>query len=229
MMPHPCQLNCILDKRADIDFGPVQDGVLLRDPCGTQHLFHGTHQPLGVGEHDLVELATLSVIELPLLQGLKVQANRGDGSFQFVGNSVEEAVLLFVAAHLSNQEDGVQDYAGNDETEKQHAQDKRHDLAPVEDDPTDIEHQRHRSDKHAEGDGKRDRLLSAGDAHGAFTGSIAPQKRRTAQFAPSVLFTPGMFFARRGNGQSTGLIFLSSPAARWQNIQPRLREDQSPL
>ena len=67
-----------------------------------------------------------------------------------MGDRVEEAVLLLVAAYFAYQKDRVENDAGDDEAEENHAQNERHDLAPVENDPTDVEHQRRRGQRHAQ-------------------------------------------------------------------------------
>src|SRR6516165_5657034 len=100
-------------------------------------------------------------------------------------DSIQKAVLLLISAHLPNQEDGIQDHASDDESEENNTQDERDDFAPVEYDPTDVEHQGHRGDKHAESDGERDGLFAAGDTHGTFQGRIALRKQKTARSAPS--------------------------------------------
>ena len=102
----------------------------------------------------LIELTTLRFGNIALLQRFKVKADGGDRGLQLVRDGVEKAVLLLVAADFAHQEDGVQDDAGDDESEEQDAQDEGNDFAPVEHDPTDIEHQRYNGDEHAERNGE---------------------------------------------------------------------------
>ncbi len=61
-----------------------------------------------------------------------------------MGDGIEEAVLLLVAPHFAHQKNSIEDDAGDDEAEENYAQDEGNDLAPVEDDPTDIEHRAQR-------------------------------------------------------------------------------------
>src|SRR5208282_4780748 len=95
-------------------------------------------------QHHLIELTALFLVQFALLQGLKVQADGGDGSLQLVGHGVKEAVLLLVTANLTHQKNGVENDSGNNKAEEDHSQDQRHQLAPVENDPTDVEHHRRR-------------------------------------------------------------------------------------
>ena len=97
-----------------------------------QHLVDGAQQPLVVGQHDVVELFALFVVDLARLQGLQIEADRGDGSLELVRDGVDEAVLLLVAADLPHQEDRVENDAGDDQGEKQHAQDQEDPGLPVQ-------------------------------------------------------------------------------------------------
>ena len=69
------------------------------------------------------------------MQGLQIEADRRDGSFEFVGNGVDEAVVLLVATDLSQKEDGVKNQAGGDSAEEDYAEEDFYAFAPVEDDP----------------------------------------------------------------------------------------------
>ena len=74
-----------------------------------QHLLDGGKQTVGVGEHDLVEVLPLFFGDCAALEGLAVEADGGDGRFEFVGDGVEEGVLALVAADFADQEDGVEE------------------------------------------------------------------------------------------------------------------------
>ena len=58
-MPRPRQLDGVLYQRSDLDCRPIEHRVLLRHARRAKHLLDRSHQPLGVGEHDLVELLPL--------------------------------------------------------------------------------------------------------------------------------------------------------------------------
>src|SRR6185437_11770761 len=100
----------------------------LRSACacfaGLQDLFDGAHQTVGVLEHQLIKAAALGFINLRFaaLEGLQVQADGGDGSFQLVGDGIDEAVMLLVAANLADQKTGVENEAGGDSAEKDDAE-----------------------------------------------------------------------------------------------------------
>jgi len=73
------------------------------------------------------------------LEGFEVEAERGDGGLELVGDGVEEGVLTLVAADLADQKDGVEDDAGGDQAEEDEAHDEQGDAPLVEDDPCDVE------------------------------------------------------------------------------------------
>src|SRR5215813_12584755 len=75
---------------------------------GLQYLLHGLQQAVRIGEHDAVKLIPLFLVDFAALQRLKVKANGSQGSLQFMSDSMQKAVLLFVSANLPNQEDRVQ-------------------------------------------------------------------------------------------------------------------------
>ena len=72
------------------------------------------------------------------LEGFEVEADAGDGSFELVGDGVEEGVLTLVAADLADQEDGVEDDAGDEGGEEDDAEDGEGDGALVEEEPGDL-------------------------------------------------------------------------------------------
>ena len=69
------------------------------------------------------------------LQGLEIEPDGGDGRLQFMGDGVDEAVVLLVATNLADQKDGIEDEAGDDRAKKDDTEENFDALAPVEDDP----------------------------------------------------------------------------------------------
>ena len=90
-----------------------------------QHLLDGVVQPVGVGQHDVVELPALRVADLARLQRLEIQADRRDRRLQLVRDRVDEAVVLLVPPDLEHQEHRVDDQAGDDQAEEDDAEDER--------------------------------------------------------------------------------------------------------
>src|SRR5262249_16734518 len=70
--------------------------------AGFQYLLDSIHQAVAVLEHQAIELLALGLIELSAFQSLQMQANRGNRSLQFVGNRINEAVVLLVAANFAD-------------------------------------------------------------------------------------------------------------------------------
>ncbi len=88
---------------------------------------------------------------LARLQRLQVQANGRDGGLEFVRDGVEERVLLVVAMQFAHEEHGVDDDAGDDQREREHAEHQRQQAPPVDVDPADVQGDRRRDEDDAEG------------------------------------------------------------------------------
>ena len=99
--------DAVGDKGVEIDEGPVLLAVALAELPGFEDLLDGGEEPVGVGEHDLVELLFLFFGGCTTLEGFQVEADAGDGGFELVGDGVEEGVLTLVAPDLADQKDGV--------------------------------------------------------------------------------------------------------------------------
>ena len=82
-----------------------------------------------------------------------------------MGDGVDEAVMLLVAANFADQKNRIEDKAGNDGAEENDAEKNFDALAPVEDDPAAADRERHRRQANAEREECVDRLLAADDAH----------------------------------------------------------------
>ncbi len=89
---------------------------------GSQHLLHGIDQAVGILQHDAVETFALRLIEVARLQRLQVETDGGDRRLQLMRDRVDEAVMLFAAAHLAHQKNGVQGDSGDDESEENDAE-----------------------------------------------------------------------------------------------------------
>lgn len=124
----------------------------------SEHLFDCMQQPIVVFKHDAVELVATSLVDFPALQSLQIKADRCNGRFKLVSDSVDEAVVLFVAPDFADQEDRVQDQSGDDEQEEDNAQYEQGDLPPMQDNPPDVERHRQRDKADAQNDEKIDRF-----------------------------------------------------------------------
>ena len=82
-----------------------------------------------------------------------------------MGDRIDEAVMLLVTPDLVDQEAGIDDETRNQHGEQDHAQKQQHALAPVKDDPANIQPYRQGHEANAEHHKKRDGLAAAGDAH----------------------------------------------------------------
>ena len=82
-----------------------------------------------------------------------------------MGDGVEEGVLTLVAADLADEEDGVEDDAGDECGEEDHAKDSDCDLALVDNDPRDVESDEAADQESAECDEESDSSAASGDVH----------------------------------------------------------------
>src|SRR5450755_21805 len=82
-----------------------------------------------------------------------------------MSDRIQEAVLLFIAADFAHQKNRVEDDSGDDEAEENYAQDKRHDLAPIENDPTGAENRGRDRNAYSQRYEERNRGLATSDAH----------------------------------------------------------------
>jgi hypothetical protein len=128
-------------------------------------LLDRVQQPIAVLEHDPVELAALVGVELTRLQRLEIEPNRGDRRLQFMGDGVQEGIVLLVPPDLPDQENRVEDHAGDDQQKQDDAQDRQDPHPPVEDNPADIERDGNGDKTDAE-DGEEDHLPPAAADHG---------------------------------------------------------------
>ena len=69
------------------------------------------------------------------LEGLEVEADGCDGGLEFVGDGVDETIVLLVPPNLTQQENSVEDQPGGDSAEEDETQEDFDSFAPVENDP----------------------------------------------------------------------------------------------
>ena len=127
--------------------------------AGSQHLLHGIDQAVGVLQHDAVETFALRLAEVARLQCLQVEADGGDRGLQLMRDCVDKAVMLFAAAHLAHQKNGVQGDSGDDESEEDNAENDHSHFTPANH-PRDVECQRDGNRTGSEDDEERDGLVA---------------------------------------------------------------------
>ena len=73
--------DAVFDERPEVDECAILQAMALAELSGLEDLFDGGEETVGVGEHDLVELLALRLVDGAALEGLKVEADAGDGGF----------------------------------------------------------------------------------------------------------------------------------------------------
>jgi len=114
---------------------------------------------------DLAQIAR-ECVELARLQRLQVQSNRRHRRLQLVGDGVDEGIVLLVAPDLANEENRIDDHAGDDHQEEDRPEHHHDRLAPVQDQPADVQRDRGRDQADAE-DREEDGLALAAGYHGS--------------------------------------------------------------
>src|SRR5215813_1826240 len=100
-----------------------------------------------------------------MLQRLEVQTNRRDRSLQFVGDGIDEAVVLLIAPNFPDQEKSVQDKTSRDSPKKNDSQGNLQAFAPVENDPSKTNCNSNGRQEHAERQEEENRLATARYLH----------------------------------------------------------------
>jgi hypothetical protein len=96
-----------------------------------------------------------------------------------VRDGVDEGVVLLVATDFAYEEGCVEDEPRDDQDEEDDAEDKQRHLAPVEQNPADVERQRERDQTDAEREEEDDRLATTtADAHTGIVGRRRAKVKR---------------------------------------------------
>ena len=78
-------------------------------------------QALGIEQHQLVELPPLRFFDFEALQSLKVEPDGRDRRLQFMGNRVDETVMLLVATNFADEKNRIENEPGDDGAKKNDA------------------------------------------------------------------------------------------------------------
>jgi hypothetical protein len=153
------------------------------DSARPEHLLDCSEQPVAVLDHDAVELLPLRFVNLAVLQRLQIQLHRRDGCLELVRDGVDERLVLLVAPDLADQEDCVENDAGDDERKDENAGQQETGFPPIEDHPADVERERATDQSGAQDDEKRDRFSAPAEPHltGAPAHTVIRIKRTEAR------------------------------------------------
>ena len=169
-----------------------------------QDLLDESQQTIAVLVHDAIELLPLLGIQVAPLERFQVQPDRRQRRLELVGDRVDERIVLLVAPDLAHEKDGVEHEPADDYEEEDDAENQQQPLAPVEEDPPDIERYREGDETAAEDDEGGD-LLAARCRH----------EKRIVQATGCRLQAAGTVWLAKA--QATGPIRLQ--AAGWR-LQP---------
>src|ERR1700756_3056331 len=166
VMTRAREIDAFAHQGAELHFHAVASGAFISGLAGSENLFDRAEQTICVEQHQLVEFAALCIFYLTLLQGFQVQANGSYGGLQFMGNRVNEAVVLLVTANFVDEKNCVESNSGNDGTEENDSQEDFDAFAPVDDNPAAAYGERQGSKAGPESQKDGERLATGGNAHG---------------------------------------------------------------
>ena len=177
-MPCSSRLHTIANQLTEIHLRLVSPRLLVASSPGAQHLLDRLGQPVGIAQHEPVELLLLLLRQFAALQCLKMQPDRRHRRLQFMRDGIDEAVVLLTAPQLPHQENRIHHHACDDQREKDNAEKQQHSLAPVQDDPADIEGNRQRHQANAQAEKEHNRSAAARDAHGSTRTDFTASQQR---------------------------------------------------
>src|SRR5580765_3255350 len=133
MVAGSCRLYASFHQLRKIDFHVL---CLARScPTSFQYLLNGVAQAVRVLNHQTIKFAALCLLQVPALQRLQVEADRGNRSFQFVSYRVDETVVLLVLSNFADQKAGIQDEPGHDGAKENNPEKDFDAFLPVQDYP----------------------------------------------------------------------------------------------
>ena len=102
-----------------------------------------------------------------------------------MGDGAEKSVVAFVAADFTNEKDGVEGDADDEEREERDAQSHGNDATPVEQNPADVEGYGHANEAHAEQCEEHHVPSSSAEAHGMQCKAPATEQPRGRLYSRS--------------------------------------------
>src|ERR1035438_5013150 len=127
-----------------------------------------------------------------------------------MGNRIDKTVMLLAAAKLPHQKNRIDHHACDDKGKKDDAEKQQHALAPVENDPADIQGNGQRYQTNPQAEKENDGSATARDAHGVLA-PILPRSRPPVGKAPSAAASTETIAPRRQHGkhsEKTGMWFV---------------------
>ena len=165
-MPSAGSFHAFAHNLAEVDRGFFPARFLISRSSGAEHLFHSLGEAVGIAEHQAVKLLLLRLWQFAALQSFQMETDGSHRGLQFVRHCVDKAVVLFAAANFAQKEGCIHDHARDDQSKKDDAEEQQHSLAPVKDDPSNIQRDRECDQADAQAEKEYDGSAAARDAHG---------------------------------------------------------------
>src|SRR4051812_9773700 len=234
MMPGSNGIHALSHQLREIDFDFFPTGFFVACPAGSQYLFHCVRKPVGVSQHEFVELLLPRLGQFASLQRFQMQTNGRQRSLQFMRDRIDETVMLLTAPQLPNQKNCIYDHAGNNQGEEDDAEKQQHTFTPVENDPPHVQGDRQRNQANPQAKEEDDRSASARNAHGfrlILQGLILqPQAGGRAPMRSGLLSEWQLSYVSKNKSpdrsrgfSSTILGHLVSRGSQFRNNQPSIR------
>ncbi len=139
MVAHSGEFHAFPHQAAKFKLHAIPRRMLVARRACFQHLLHSSEQSVRIEQHQVVKFAALRLVHFAALQRLEVKANGGDGRLEFMSHCVDKAVVLLIQLDFTHQETCIQDQSENNRCKEENAEKEEHALAPVENDPSDVQ------------------------------------------------------------------------------------------
>src|SRR4029077_6833281 len=159
------RLQAFLDDCAEVNHRAVDSTAPLPGTSGLQHLLDSAQQPGGIRQDYGIELFSVGLVDFPRLQRLQVEPDRCDWSLQLMRNCVDKTVVLFISVYFPYEKNRVQHDTNDDRHEKDDAEDQLRNLAPIENNPSDVERDCECDQTCTKRNKECDRPLAASETH----------------------------------------------------------------
>lgn len=160
------QLDAVADKICKIEFRADAAAPLVSDFPGFQYLLDSPEQAIRIEQHEIVEVPALRLADLAVLQRFQVEAYRCDGRLQFMGDGVDETVVLLVSLDFAHQKTSVENHPPDNRGEEDDPEEKEYGFPAVKDDPTNVQSYGSRNEANPKYKEESNRFSAAGDSHG---------------------------------------------------------------
>lgn len=165
MVPEKNGCDALSDKGVEFDSNALLNSLTLTEFSGFEYGLNCGEEAVCVLAHDGVETLALLLIAGMTLEGVEIETDAGDRSFEFVCDGVEKGILALVAADFTQEKDGVYNHACDEDGEEQYTEKVKRKAAAIVVNPCDVQDDREDDKAHAERDKERFSSATSCEVH----------------------------------------------------------------